>query len=133
MPLAAPVRALLDGKNFAHVATIRKDGTPYVIPVWVTTDGEHVIVNSAEGRVWPAHLDRDPRTAVTVMNLENPYEYVQITGRVVERTTEDGDAVIDSLSKKYLGLDEYPMRQPGEQRVTIRIAPEKVRHNAPPA
>lgn len=131
MPLDAPVRALLEGKNFAHVATIKKDGTPYVIPVWVHTDGEHVVVNTAEGRVWPKHLERDPRTTVTVMNLENPYEYVQITGRVAERTHEDGDEVIDSLAKKYMGVDEYPFRQPGERRVTIRIAPEKVHHNAP--
>ncbi len=131
MPLDAPVRALLEAKNFAHVATIKKDGTPYVIPVWVHTDGEHVVVNSAEGRVWPKHLERDPRATVTVMNMENPYEYVQISGRVAERSHEDGDAVIDSLAKKYMGVDEYPFRQPGEQRVTIRIVPEKVNHNAP--
>jgi PPOX class probable F420-dependent enzyme len=131
MPLDAPVRALLDGKNFAHVSTIKKDGSPYCIPVWVTTDGEHVIVNSAQERVWPRHLERDPRTAVTVVNMENPYEYAQITGREAERTTEDGNDVIDALAKKYLGLDKYPMYQPGETRVTIRIAPEKIFYQNP--
>ena len=130
MPLDEPVRKLLDGKNFAHVATIKKDGSPYVIPVWVTTDGEHVIVNSAEGRVWPGHLERDPRTTVTVMNMENPYEYATIFGRVAELTQEDGVEVINALAKKYMDLDEYPFFQEGEQRVTIRIAPEKVVHNA---
>ena len=130
MPIDAPVRALLEGKNFAHVATIKKDGTPYVIPVWVHTDGEHVIVNSAEGRVWPKHLERDPRTTVTVLNMENPYEYALITGRVAKRSHDDADDVIDSLAKKYMGVDEYPFRQPGEQRVTIRIAPETVHHHA---
>jgi PPOX class probable F420-dependent enzyme len=129
MPLDAPVRALLDGRNFAHVATIKKDGSPYVIPVWVTTDGEHVIVNSNDARVWPKHLERDPRTTVTVMNMENPYEYATIFGRVTERTTEDGNDVINALAKKYLDLEEYPYFQEGERRVTIRIAPEKVVHN----
>ncbi len=126
MPLDPPVRALLEGRNFAHVGTIRKDGSPSVVPVWCDTDGEHLILNSAEGRDWPTNLERDPRVAVTVINLEQPYEYTQIRGRVVERTHEDANAVIDSLAKKYLGVDEYPMHQPGERRVTIRIAPDKV-------
>ena len=131
MPLDAPVRALLEAPNFAHVGTIRKDGSPSVVPVWCHTDGDHVIVNSAEGRGWPTHLARDPRTAVTVMSLENPYEYAQITGRVADRTQEDGDEVIDFLARKYLGVDVYPWRQPGMQRVTIRIAPEHVFYRAP--
>jgi PPOX class probable F420-dependent enzyme len=129
MPLDAPVRALLDGKNFAHVASIRKDGTPYVVPVWVTTDGDHVIVNSNDERAWPKNLARDPRATVTVMNMDNPYEYAMIFGRVADRSTEDADEVIDSLARKYMDVDEYPFRQPGEQRVTIRIAPEKVVHH----
>jgi len=131
MPLDAPVRALLEAKNFAHVATVKKDGSPYVIPVWVHTDGEHIVVNSAEGRAWPKHLEREPRTTVTVLNMENPYEYALITGRVAERSHADADEVIDQLAKKYMGVDEYPFRQPGEQRVTIRIAPEQVHHHAP--
>lgn len=126
MPLEAPVKALLEAKNFAHVGTIKKDGSLSVVVVWVHTDGEHVILNSAEGRAWPTHLERDPRTTVTVMNLENPYEYAQIIGRVAGRTHEDADEIIDSMAMKYMGLDEYPFRQPGEQRVTLRIAPEKV-------
>jgi len=131
MPLDPPIRALLEARNFAHVGTIKQDGSPSVVPVWCHTDGEHVIVNSAEGRAWPTHLERDPRTTVTVMNLENPYEYAQITGHVAERTQEGANDVIDSLAKKYMGLDEYPLHQPGETRVTIKIAPEKVFYNNP--
>ncbi|MBA2517692.1 MAG: PPOX class F420-dependent oxidoreductase [Solirubrobacterales bacterium] len=131
MPLDAPVRALLEAKNFAHVGTIKKDGSCSVVPVWVHTDGEHIIVNTAEGRAWPTHLERDPRTTVTVMNLENPYEYAQIVGRVADRTREGANDVIDSLAKKYLGLDEYPMHKAGEHRVTIRIQPEKVFYSNP--
>ena len=126
MPLDAPVRALLEAKNFAHVGTVRKDGRVSVVPVWVHTDGEHVIVNSAEGRVWPTNLERDPRVTVTVANLENPYEYAQIFGTVAARTHDDGDDVIDMLAKKYMDADSYPFRNPSEQRVTFRIAPEKV-------
>ena len=63
------------------------------------------------------------------MNMENPYEYAMISGRVSERTHEDIDQVIDDLGKKYMGYDEYPFRQPGEQRVTFRITPEKVAHH----
>lgn len=131
MPLDAPIRALLEARNFAHVGTIKKDGSPSVVPVWCHTDGEHIIVNTAEGRAWPTHLERDPRATVTVMNLENPYEYAQITGHVAERTQEGANEMIDSLAKKYMGLDEYPLHQPGEQRVTIKIAPEKIFYNNP--
>jgi PPOX class probable F420-dependent enzyme len=119
-------RELLEGKNFVHVATTRKDGTPHVIPVWVDTDGEHVLLNSAEGRAWPANLRRTGRAGLNVMNLENPYEYVSIDGSLVEDTHEGADEHIDSLAKKYMDVDSYPYRKEGEQRVIFKIKPEKV-------
>ncbi|MDX6648940.1 MAG: hypothetical protein QOJ97_891 [Solirubrobacteraceae bacterium] len=128
--LSPDERRLLEDKNFAHVATIRPDGTPHVVPVWVEVDDDgNVALNSAEGRVWPRNARRDPRVTVTVQNHENPYEYVSITGRVVEDTHEGADEHIDRLSHKYLGKD-YPYRVPGEQRVTFRIAPERVSHSS---
>ncbi|MEA2207924.1 MAG: hypothetical protein QOF54_401 [Solirubrobacteraceae bacterium] len=117
---------LLKGKNFANVATLRRDGSVQVAPVWVDVQGGQAVVNSAKGRAWPTNLERDPRVTVSVQNMENPYEYVEIRGRVVEQTTEGADEHINSLAKKYLGQDEYPYRQPGEQRVIIRIEPEHV-------
>ena len=85
------------------------------------------MLNTAEGRAWPRNLERDPRVTLTVQNMENPYEYLEIRGRVAERTgTEGADAHIDSLAKKYMGVDEYPMRQPGEQRIIIRVEPDHV-------
>lgn len=131
MPLEAPVRALLEAPNFAHVATVRADGSIHVIPVWVSTDGEQVLLNSAEGRGWPTNLEHEPRLTVTVLNHENPYEYVEIRGRVAARTHDDADEHIDALAKKYMGVDSYPLRVPGEQRVKIAVAPEKVNYNAP--
>jgi PPOX class probable F420-dependent enzyme len=124
-------RELLEAKNFSNVGTIRKDGSPRVVPTWVDTDGEHVLLNSAEGRAWVGDLDRDPHVAVTVQNHENPYEYVQIRGRVTERTNDGADEHINAMAKKYLGKDEYPFRQPGEQRVLFRIKPDRVQVRAP--
>jgi PPOX class probable F420-dependent enzyme len=121
-------QVLLEAKNFAQVATIRKDGSPRVTPVWVDFRDGLVWLNSAEGRAWPSTLRRDPRVTLNVQNLENPYEYVEIRGRVAEETNEGADEHIDSLAKKYLGQDTYPYRQPGEQRVIFTIAPEWVHH-----
>jgi PPOX class probable F420-dependent enzyme len=115
---------LLRGTNFCHVSTLRADGSIQTAPVWVDVQDGLPVVNSAEGRAWPRNLERDPRVTLTVQNMENPYEYVEIRGRVAERTHDGADEHIDSLAKKYLGKDEYPYRQPGEQRVIIRVEPE---------
>jgi PPOX class probable F420-dependent enzyme len=118
--------ALLRGKNFCHIATVREDGTVLNVPVWVDTDGEHVIVNSSEGRAWPANLRRTGQATCTVTNHENPYEYVMITGRLAEDTHDGADESIDALAQKYLGQDKYPFRKEGEQRVVFKLRPERV-------
>jgi PPOX class probable F420-dependent enzyme len=118
--------ALLKDKNFCNVATLRSDGSVHAVPVWVDLQDGQPVLNTAEGRAWPHNLERDPRVTLTVQNLENPYEYVTIRGRVAERTHEGADAHIDALAMKYLGQDTYPFRQPGEQRVIIRVTPEHV-------
>jgi PPOX class probable F420-dependent enzyme len=118
---------LLKARNFAHVATLRADGSVQVAPTWVDVRDGRPALNTAEGRSWPRNLERDPRITLEVQNTENPYEYVEIRGRVVERTHEGADEHIDKLAKKYLGVEEYPMRQPGEQRVIILVEPEHVR------
>lgn len=117
---------LLKGKNFVVVSTLRADGTIHSAPAWVDIKDGRPVVNSAKGRAWPTNLERDPRVTLTVQNLENPYEYVAIRGRVCEQTTDGADEHIDSLAKKYLGQDSYPYRQPGEQRVILRVDPEHV-------
>ncbi len=117
---------LLKGKNFCHVATVRVDGTIHGTPVWVDVQEGLPALNTAEGRAWPRNLERDPRVTLTVQNNENPYEYVEIRGHVAERTHDGADEHIDALAKKYMGVDEYPLRQPGEQRVIIRVAPDRV-------
>ena len=118
---------LLQAKNFCNVATLRADGSVHGVPVWVDVQDGRPVLNTAEGRAWLRNLERDPRVTLTMQNLENPYEYVEVRGRVVERTHEGADEHIDALAKKYLGVEEYPYRQPGEQRVIIRVEPERAR------
>ncbi|MEA2199960.1 MAG: hypothetical protein QOI89_556 [Solirubrobacteraceae bacterium] len=117
---------LLRAKNFAHIATVRADGSVQVAPTWVDVQDGRPVVNSAEGRAWVRNLERDPRITLEVQNMENPYEYVEIRGRVAELTREGADEHIDSLAKKYLGEDKYPYRQEGEHRVIIRVDPDHV-------
>jgi PPOX class probable F420-dependent enzyme len=125
------VAELLDDRNFAQVATTGRDGSPHVTPVWVDHDGQHIVLNTAEGRAWPANARRTGKIAINVLNNENPYEYVFIQGTVAEDTTDGADEHIDKLAKKYLDADEYPFRTDAEQRLIIKVAPEKIRHNNP--
>jgi PPOX class probable F420-dependent enzyme len=118
---------LLKDKNFCNVATLSSDGSVHAVPVWVDVKDGQPLLNTAEGRAWPRNLERDPRVTLTVQNMQNPYEYLEVRGRMAERTHEGADEHIDQLAKKYMGVEEYPLRQPGEQRVIIRIAPERVR------
>jgi PPOX class probable F420-dependent enzyme len=118
---------LMKDTNFCHVATLRADGTVHGVPVWVDVQDGRPVLNSAEGRAWPRNLERDPRVTLTVQNRENPYEYLEVRGRVAERTHDGADEHIDALAKKYLGADSYPGRRPGEQRVIIRVEPEYAR------
>lgn len=119
-------RDILDKKGFAHVATVGPDGGPRVTPVWVDFDGTHVRINTARGRVKDTNLGKNPRVALSVLDPDNPYRYVQIRGRVTEMTEQGADAHIDSLAKKYLGQDKYPYRKPNEKRVLVKIVPEHV-------
>lgn len=123
------VRELIEGKNFVYVGTIRKDGSPAVNPTWVDVEDGLVVLNSAEGRAWPRNLRRDGRVTLTVTNAENPYEYAEIRGHVVDDTHDDAEEHIDRMAQKYLGQERYPLRQPGEQRVKFKIAPDRVFHN----
>lgn len=126
--LEGRVRELLEQPNFVAVATNTTEGSPDVKVVWADVEDDLVVLNSAEGRKWPERLRRDPRVTVTVINHENPYEYALIKGRLAEDTHDGADENIDQLAKKYLGKDEYPWLQPGEQRVIFKIAPEHVVH-----
>ena len=126
MALPELAKQLAEAKNFATVATLMPDGSPQASVVWLDTDGELLIFNTAEGRIKSRNMRRDPRVAIAVHNAEQPYQQAMIRGRVVEITADGADDHIDKLAKKYLGLDKYPYRQPGEQRLIVKIAAEKV-------
>ena len=128
--LEGRVRELLEQPNFVAVATNTTDGSPDVKVVWADVEDDHVVLNSAEGRKWPERLRRDRRVTVTVINHENPYEYAMIKGRLADDTHDGADENIDRLAKKYLGKDEYPWLQPGEQRIKFLVEPERVRVSA---
>jgi PPOX class probable F420-dependent enzyme len=116
---------LFKKKAFANLATLNADGSPQVTPVWIDYDGKHVIFNTAEGRIKDRNLKRDGRVALAIMDPENPYRYLEVRGKVAEITKNGADAHIDKLAKKYLGMDKYPHRQPGEVRVIYKITPER--------
>jgi PPOX class probable F420-dependent enzyme len=120
------LKLIKEGKNFATIATLMPDGSPHATVTWIDTDGKHVIFNTAEGRLKSKNLRRDPRVAISILNSENPYQQVLIQGRVVEMTRDGADEHIDRMAKKYLGVDKYPYRAPGEKRVMVRVAPDKV-------
>ena len=126
VPLPDSARNLIEGKNFAHVATIMPDGSPQNTAVWIEMQGEAISFNTAEGRVKPRNLRRDARVAISITDAANPYLAAFIRGRVTSITPEGGDAGIDRLAKKYMGVDSYPFRQPGEIRLVVNVEPEHV-------
>jgi PPOX class probable F420-dependent enzyme len=120
--------SLFRGKNFAFIASLMNDGAPQITPVWIDYDGQFCLVNTAEGRTKQKNFERDTRVALSVFDLANPYNTVSIRGKVVEQTANGADEHIDKLAKKYLGVDKYPFRAPGEKRIILKIKPEKVFH-----
>jgi PPOX class probable F420-dependent enzyme len=117
---------LLTKPAFGNLATLMPDGSPQVTPIWVDYDGGFLRFNSARNRQKDRNVRRDARVAVSLMDPENPYRYLEIRGKVVEITEAGADEHIDRLAKKYLGKDKYPFRQPGEVRVMYKIEPEHV-------
>jgi len=123
--LSEKAKALVQRPVIANVATVDADGRPQVTPVWIDLEGDQLVFNTARGRVKQSNLDSDPRVAVSVVDPDDPFNVVVVRGTVV--ATEDGaDAHIDSLAKKYMGLDTYPMRQPGEVRIKYTVQADKV-------
>lgn len=112
-------------KAFANLATLMPNGAPQVTPVWVDYDGRHVLINTAEGRQKDKNLQRDGRVALSIMDPENPYRYLEVRGRVTQRTHEGADQHIDAMARKYLGQDRYPYRQAGEVRVLYRVVADR--------
>jgi PPOX class probable F420-dependent enzyme len=118
------IRDLLDGRNFATVATLNRDGGPQTSVVWIAREGDTVLFSTSAGRQKARNLARDPRVSVTVFDVANPYRSVDIRGTA--ELTEDPDKSLPrTLSHKYLGED--PPAEPADVlRLIVRVTPRKI-------
>lgn len=131
MPALSPeVKNLIDRPNFAHLATLMSDGSPQSVPVWISRDGERMVICTGEVSLKAKNTRRDPRISLSIVDFHNPYEEVQIRGRVVERRNDSDFKVMDAVSHKYTGKP-FPTRNP-EGRIALIIAVEKVRYTKLP-
>jgi PPOX class probable F420-dependent enzyme len=122
--LSAATRRLLDGPNYAVLATVNPDGSPQTSAVWVGRDGADLLMSTVEGRVKHRNVLRDPRVSVTVLDAADPENYVELRGRA-SVSPDVGRRVDTALSWKYDGRDPGA-DQPGAVRVVLRVVVAKV-------
>jgi PPOX class probable F420-dependent enzyme len=116
------VRALFEGANYGHVATLLPDGSPHSVPVWVCLEGDRVAFFTQEGSRKARNLARDGRVAISITDHDNPYRMAQIRGRLVDRWEgEHALEVMDRMSRRYTGSD-FPVRR----GVLFLVEPERV-------
>ena len=121
------VRELLEQPNYCVVSTLNADNSIHSSIVWVSAEGDDAVaVNSAVGRLWPTNLQRDAHINLLVTESGNPYHFVEIRG--IAEVADGADEHINALAKKYIDQDEYPYRQPGEERIKFVVRPERVRY-----
>jgi PPOX class probable F420-dependent enzyme len=114
---------LTDKRALAHLATVMPDGSPQVTPVWFDYTNGHIRVNTAKGRVKARNMEEGSRVALSILDPDNAYRYLQIRGKVVRVSEAGGVAHIDSLAKKYLGKNVYPWHNAKDVRVIYEIEP----------
>ena len=122
------VSKLFSGRNLVFIATLSKDNSPHVTPVWADMDEkeELVLINSFEGSAKVRNVRRDPRVALSIVETHNTYKMVSMKGKVVDITMNDADNHLHKLAKKYLGIGKYYYRKPSHKRVIIKVKPEKI-------
>jgi len=125
IPLTEPTLALVDGKNYAVLATVNPDGSPQTSVIWVGRDDDGVLFTTVAGRVKHRNMVRDPRVSITVIDSADAENYAELRGRVESITPDVGRQMDTQLSWKYDGRDPAPER-PGAVRVVVRIVVEKV-------
>ena len=122
------VSKLFSGRNLVFIATLSKDNSPHLTPVWADMDEkeELVLINSFEGSAKVRNVRRDPRVALSIVETHNTYKMVSMKGKVVDITMNDADNHLHKLAKKYLGIGKYYYRKPSQKRVIIKVKPEKI-------
>ncbi len=128
--LSPEAKKLIDRPNFAHLATLMPDGSPQSVPVWIGREGDLLVICTGESSLKAKNTRRDPRVALSIVDFENPYEEVQIRGRVTERRPDPELKTLDPIAHKYTGKP-FPMRKP-EGRVALIIEVEKERYTKLP-
>lgn len=113
-----------DTKSYAHVATIGPNGEPQNNPVWFDTRDGRILFSQTTTRQKLKNVEREPRVALSILDPENPYRYLEIRGRVVAVEPDPDKAFIDRMAQKYLGQEKYPWNRPGDERVVVVIEPE---------
>ncbi|MEU4801072.1 PPOX class F420-dependent oxidoreductase [Actinosynnema sp. NPDC023587] len=126
--LSAATRDLVDGRNYATISTLNKDGSPQSSVMWITRDGDDILFSTVRGRLKERNLGRDPRASVSVWDKQDPENYVEIRGTVTI-VEDEGRALVDALARKYLD-GPYPGEEPDVVRVVLRLTPTKVTGNA---
>src|SRR5512142_2168771 len=129
-PLSQDVKQLIDGPNFAHLATLMSDGSPQSVPVWIGREGDRILVCTGENSLKAKNTRRDARVALSVVDFHNPYEEAQLRGRVVEHRPDSDFKYMDAISHKYTGKP-FPFRNP-QGRVALVIEVEKARYTKLP-
>ena len=127
MAIALPqsVKKILQDKAYGHVVTFNAEGKPQLTMVWMDGEGDEVLFNTADGRLKPKNLRRDPRVIISVQDHNDPQSYMVFHGRA--SVTESGaDEHIDTLARRFLGVDKYPFRQPGEKRLLVRVKVDRI-------
>ena len=117
---------LFGAKNLVFIATVMKDGSPQVSPVWANYENDHIMINTAEGRIKHKNILRDPRVAVSVVSKDNPLDMTTIRGKVQEIIPDCDYKHADRLTKQYMGRDHYPFKRDDEKRIILKIKPDKV-------
>lgn len=124
--LSDKARKLFEAPNLLFVATVNRDGSPQVTPVWTHTEDGFVTFNTARGRAKERNMRREPRIGLSIASRDDSMEKVDLAGRVVEMIEGDeAEAQIDDLSEKYIGQRPYPWRR-GEERIKALIEPVRI-------
>ena len=120
---------LIDDKNLAHFATLKKDGSPHVAPVWIDRDGDIILINTTSSRLKYKNVQNDKRVSLSITDYKDPFTWASIIGEVVELSNVDAETHIDKMSQKYLGIPKFPMKNTTEPRIMIKIIPIIAKHS----
>jgi len=115
---------MIDGRNIGYLATIMKDGSPQVTPVWVDYEDGLILVNTTVGRVKQKNTKVNPKVAISIADASNQYDMITIRGIVVEQSTSGAEDHIHKLAKKYLSKEKFPWLSSNEARIILKIEPE---------